>query len=58
MHGPGRSGTTLLYNLLALDPDAAWISGWNDRLPGFPPFSFLSRMQSSPSVERWTRNRR
>lgn len=58
VHGPGRSGTTQCYNLLTLHPEAAWISGWNDRLPGLGAVALLSRVQSSPPVERWSRDRR
>jgi hypothetical protein len=34
--GPGRSGTTLLYKLLCLHPDVAYISNWEHRLPWLP----------------------
>lgn len=31
--GSGRSGTTLLYELLCADPDHAWMSNWSQRVP-------------------------
>lgn len=34
--GAGRSGTTLLYKLLCLHPDVAYISNYENRLPWFP----------------------
>jgi hypothetical protein len=34
--GPGRSGTTLLYKLLCLHPEAAYISNLEHRLPWLP----------------------
>lgn len=35
--GAGRSGTTLLYKLLALHPDVAYIGNYENRLPWLPP---------------------
>jgi omega-hydroxy-beta-dihydromenaquinone-9 sulfotransferase len=34
--GPGRSGTTLLYKLLCLRPDVAYVSSLQQRLPALP----------------------
>ncbi len=34
--GAGRSGTTLLYKLLCLHPDVAYISNYENRLPWLP----------------------
>jgi hypothetical protein len=34
--GAGRSGTTLLYKLLCLHPQVAYISNYENRLPWFP----------------------
>ena len=36
MLGAPRSGTTLLYKLLCLHPDAYWISNYQRRLPALP----------------------
>jgi hypothetical protein len=42
--GPPRSGTTLLYKLLCLHPDAAWISNWVARFPRIPELGVLNRV--------------
>lgn len=42
--GAARSGTSLLYKSLCLHPDAAWISNWVGRFPGFPALSALNRL--------------
>lgn len=39
--GCGRSGTTLVYELLAAHPDTAWISTWTDRT-GLPALARLN----------------
>lgn len=41
--GCGRSGTTLLYNILSTHSKLGWFSQWNNRFPNFPYFAFLSR---------------
>jgi LPS sulfotransferase NodH len=41
--GCGRSGTTLVYELLAAHPDTAWISTWTDRT-GLPCLARLNRL--------------
>jgi hypothetical protein len=56
--GPGRSGTTLLLNMLAMHPALGWFSGWTNRVPGLPQLAFLSRIQNYSTIERITRNRR
>jgi hypothetical protein len=42
--GPARSGTSLLYKLLCLHPDAAWISNWVARYPMYPQLAALNRL--------------
>lgn len=42
--GPARSGTTLLYRLLCLHPDAAWVSNYVARMPSFPLLGALNRV--------------
>jgi len=58
IHGPGRSGTTLLNNILSLHPDLAWISGYVNRYPSFPQLSFLNAIQEIEVIERFARNKR
>lgn len=57
VHGPGRSGTTLLYNILALHPSLAWVSGYVDRFPRQPSLAWLNRLNDIPLLERWSRGR-
>lgn len=42
--GAPRSGTSLLYRALCLHPGAAWISGWQRRLPSIPLASRFNRV--------------
>ncbi|HEX3426115.1 MAG TPA: sulfotransferase [Acidimicrobiales bacterium] len=42
--GAPRSGTTLLYKILCLHPDAAWISNWLARFPHLVGLSQLNRI--------------
>ena len=48
--GCGRSGTTLLYDMLAAHPDLAWFSNVTQRLPRHPELAFLSRAHRLRSV--------
>ena len=41
--GCGRSGTTLLYDMLAPHPELAWFSNVTQRLPRLPQLAVLSR---------------
>lgn len=41
--GCGRSGTTLLYNILCGHPSLAWFSNYTNRWPGLPQLAALSR---------------
>lgn len=45
--GSGRSGTTLLYELLASHPQVTWFSNWTNRFPRLPYLAFLSRAYRS-----------
>jgi hypothetical protein len=58
VYGPGRSGTTLLYNILSLHPDLAWISGYVNRFPRLPALSALNRIQYNHTIERLNRGKR
>jgi Sulfotransferase family len=42
--GAPRSGTSLLYKLLCLHPQAVWISNWSRRLPGVAAVAGLNRV--------------
>ena len=42
--GAPRSGTSLLYKLLCLHPEAAWISNWSRRAPGVAAVAGLNRV--------------
>lgn len=42
--GCGRSGTTLIYDLLAYHPDFAWFSNWTTRFPQISPLAILNRL--------------
>jgi hypothetical protein len=51
--GPPRSGTTLLYKLLCLHPDAAWISNWVAKFPRIPQLAMLNRVvRQMPTRQR------
>lgn len=41
--GSGRSGTTLLFELLRRHPEVAWVSRLTDRFPALPPLALASR---------------
>jgi hypothetical protein len=55
--GPGRSGTTLLANWLALHPEIAWLNNWNNHFPKLGFLGFLGRIQRCSFVERLNRGR-
>lgn len=51
--GAPRSGTSLLYRVLALHPRAAWISNYNRRLPALPEAALLNRAAAlAPDLRR------
>ncbi len=50
--GAPRSGTSLVYKVLALHPDAGWINNYHRRLPALWPLAALNR------ATRHTRSRR
>jgi len=43
--GCGRSGTTLLYDILSRHHKLGWFSQWNNSFPNIPYFAFLSRIR-------------
>jgi Sulfotransferase family len=51
--GAPRSGTSLLYKLLCLHPEAAWISNWSRRAPGVAAVAGLNRVTARfPATRR------
>ncbi|MBC8196788.1 MAG: sulfotransferase [Candidatus Marinimicrobia bacterium] len=58
IHGPGRSGTTLLSNLLSLYSGFYWISGYNNKFPAFPSLSIFNNLLKYQSFEKYTRNKK
>jgi hypothetical protein len=54
--GPGKSGTTLLMDVLGVHPDVAWFSGWTDRFPMLPQLAMVSRLNDIGWLERRTRS--
>lgn len=58
IHGPGRSGTTLLSSILSLHEELGWISGYVNRYPKFTFLSLFNRLQSISWFEKWNRGMR
>ena len=51
--GAPRSGTTLLYKILCMHPDAAWISNWVRRSPRATALAGLNRISARlPALQR------
>ena len=46
--GGGRSGTTILYNLLSMHPELCWFSRYSDMLPGNNYIAVFHRMLELP----------
>ena len=58
IHGPGRSGTTLLSNILSLQSELAWISNYNNKFPKSPILALFNRVQGNPWIEQFNRDKR
>lgn len=52
IHGPGRSGTTLLDGMLSMHEELFWISSYLNKFPRQPFLSVLNRMQQSKLLQR------
>ena len=51
--GAPRSGTSLLYKVLCLHPEAAWISNWVRTVPSAPALAALNRLAvRMPELQR------
>jgi Sulfotransferase family len=58
IHGPGRSGTTLLSRILSTHSDFAWISGYVSRFPDYALLAVFNRVLDIDPVERRSRDGR
>lgn len=58
IHGPGRSGTTLLSSILSLHEDLGWISGYVNKFPEHTYLAQLNKIQGSKEIEKWNRNKK
>ena len=54
--GCGRSGTTIVYELLCEHQNLAWFSNYSDRWPAFPQLEALTRLRDIGAIRR-SRNR-
>jgi len=50
--GCGRSGTTIVYELLCEHPDLAWFSNYAERWPVFPQLEALTRLRDLGAIRR------
>lgn len=50
--GTPRCGSTIIYSLLGMHPDLAFIPSWVDFLPGFPVLAAANRLWDLPGMDR------
>src|SRR4051794_19975166 len=50
--GCGRSGTTIIYELLCEHPDLAWFSNYAERWPSLPQLEVLTRFRDIGAIRR------
>ena len=50
--GCGRSGTTIVYELLCEHPDLAWFSSHAERWPAFPQLEALTKLRDIGAIRR------
>ncbi|WP_146090627.1 sulfotransferase [Aureitalea marina] len=58
IHGPGRSGTTMLDNILSIHQDFYWISSYLNKYPKCTELSILNRLTRIGFLERNLRKNR
>ncbi len=58
IHGPGRSGTTLLNNILSMHDDLGWISNLVNKYPKYLSLTLLNRLQDYSFFEKYSREKR
>lgn len=54
--GSGRSGTTILYNILSTHQDLCWFSTYSNIFPSLPNIAILHRIFDIPGIGRSIRN--
>ena len=55
--GSGRSGTTILYELLSIHPEVCWFANYNDLIPLFRTFPVFHRVLDLPLIGDWFKKR-
>ena len=52
MVGTGRCGSTIVYSVLAMHPNLAWIASWVSAFPRLPALSLANRLWDVPGIDR------
>lgn len=58
IHGPGRSGTTLVSSIISLHESLGWISGYLNKFPELNFLASLNRLNDVKIIEKYTRGKR